>query len=355
MTMMLFRSATKEDLKGIYQLTADSTGLTTLPRDETILKKRLLWSNKSFAKPVSAAENEYYLFILEDTETGTIVGTSAIESAVGHEAPFYSYKISKHSRVCPSLQIRDDYEVLNLVNDYQEMTEMCTLFLSPSYRHSSNGVLLSRARFLFMAQFPERFARLVFAEIRGIVDEQGISPFWNEIGLQFFHMSFAAADALTLSTDKQFIADLMPKTPLYIKLLSQAARAVIGKPHPNSHSAMNILMREGFRYNHYVDIFDGGPCIEASRDQIQSIISSKLIEIKHITDEVGTQRFLVANTHLQFRATVTHVMLNTEQNSCLINRETAELLQVKCGDMVRIVPLHATGIAPARSEIDAPA
>lgn len=338
--MMLFRSARDTDLDAIHHLAEESgIGITTLSKDKEILKKRLRWSTDSFKKNVEKPQNEYYLFVLENTTNKKIIGVSGIESCIGHEAPFYSYKISKRTRVSRSLKIRSDYEVLSLVNDNQGRSEICTLFLEPNYRKNKNGLLLSKGRFMFIAQHQQRFASTVIAEMRGISDVNGISPFWENIGSHFFHMSFAEADRLTLATDKQFIADLMPRNPIYIKLLSAEAQAVIGQAHPSTQAAMNILLREGFRYNKYIDIFDGGPTLEVPLSKIKTIELSRVVTIKNISDEVSSANYLLANTQLDFRATINSALVNRENNTCIISKKTANLLQVKCGNQLRIAPV----------------
>ena len=339
--MMLLRSASENDLAAILRLAEQSgIGMTTLPKDIELLKKRLAWSTASFAKEITAFGHEYYLFVLEDTKSNEVVGSSAIEAAAGSDTPFYSYKLSKRTRICHSLNISNHYEVMSLVNDNQGHSELCTLFLEPKYRHNSNGVLLSRARFLFIAENPVRFAPTIIAEMRGVSDDEGHSPFWDYVGRHFFHMSFAKADSLTLSTNKQFIADLMPRHPIYVSLLAPEAQAVIGKPHPSTLPAMKLLLREGFRYNNYVDIFDAGPTIEAPRDSIHTITSSSLVMLKDIIDDVSSPRYLLSNTKLNFRATVGHAIYNKLEGTCLLGQETAELLQLNYGDSLRIAPLH---------------
>lgn len=338
--MMLFRSACNKDLDAIHRLAEQSgVGMTTLPKDKELLKSRLEWSTNSYKKKGTKPDNEYYLFVLEDQKTKKIVGTSAIEARTGHETPFYSYKISKRTRICHSLNIRSDYEVLSLVNDNQGRTEICTLFLEPEYRKNHNGLLLSKGRFLFMAHHPTRFAPIIIAEMRGISDENGRSPFWENVGTHFFHMLFAEADRLTLATNKQFIADLMPRNPIYVKLLSDEAQLVIGKPHQSTVPAMTILLREGFRYSNYVDIFDAGPTIEAPLSEIKTAAQSRVMIIKSISDEVSSARFLLSNTQLDFRAIIHHVLFNERDNTCIISKEAAQLLQVHCGDSIRIAPL----------------
>ncbi|KGP63612.1 arginine N-succinyltransferase [Legionella norrlandica] len=346
--MMLFRSAQDSDLDEIHQLAEISgIGMTTLPKDKELLKKRLHWSSESYKKNVTTPGSEYYFFVLEDQKNKKIVGTSAIEARTGHEIPFYSYKVSKRTRVCHSLNIRSDYEVLSLVNDNQGRTEICTLFLHPDYRKNNNGLLLSKGRFLFMAQYPHRFAPIVIAEMRGISDDKGHSPFWDNVGANFFHMPFVEADRLTLATNKQFIADLMPRNPIYVKLLSPAAQEVIGKPHQSTIPAMTILLKEGFRYNNYVDIFDAGPTIEAPLLEIKTIALSRIMAIKSISDEASSSKsYLLANTQLDFRATISHAVFNGQENTCIIGKDTAKLLNIRCGDSVRLSPLYSEENSP---------
>ncbi|KTC97990.1 arginine N-succinyltransferase [Legionella erythra] len=338
--MMLFRSANAGDLDAIHTLAQLSgIGMTTLPKDKDLLQKRLQWSCDSFKRIIQHPHDEYYFFVLENPATGEVVGTSAIEASTGHELPFYSYKVSKRTRICHSLNIRSDYEVLSLVNDNQGKSEICTLFLQPEHRKNHNGLLLSRARFLFIAEHPERFAPTIIAEMRGISDDLGHSPFWDNVGRHFFHMPFPDADRLTISTNKQFIADLMPRNPIYIKLLSPAAQAAIGQPHQSTVPAMNILLREGFRYNSYVDIFDAGPTIEAPINQIRTVAVSRVMTIKNLSDEVSSSPYLLANTQLDFRATISQMIFNNSNHTCTLSKSTAALLQVRQGDNIRAAPL----------------
>ncbi len=95
--------------------------------------------------------------------------------------------------------------------------------------------------------------------MRGVIDEQGYSPFWESLGKRFFAMEFSRADYLCGTGQKAFIAALMPKHPLYIDFLSPEAQAVIGKVHPQTAPARTVLEKEGFRYLNYIDIFRRRP------------------------------------------------------------------------------------------------
>ncbi|USQ12709.1 arginine N-succinyltransferase [Legionella lytica] len=339
--MMLFRSALDSDLEAIHDLAEQSgIGMTTLPKDINLLKKRIDWSCASYKKKIVHPNSEYYLFVLENQKNKEIVGVSAIEARIGHDTPFYSYKLSKRTRISRTLNIRSEYEVLSLVNDNQGRSEICTLFLNPKYRKDNNGLLLSKGRFIFMAQFPMRFAPIVIADMRGVSDKHGRSPFWDNVCSHFFQMPFAEADRLTLATDKQFIADLMPRNPIYVKLLSAEAQEVIGQPHPLTAPAMSILLKEGFRYNNYVDIFDGGPTLEVPLNEIKTVKLSRLVTVGSLSDEVSSSNYLLTNAQLNFRATINTALVNKEQNTCILSKKTADLLQVNRGDVVRVSPLQ---------------
>lgn len=338
---MLFRSALDSDLEAIHDLAEQSgIGMTTLPKDINLLKKRIEWSSASYKKKITHPNSEYYLFVLENQKNKEIVGVSAIEARIGHDTPFYSYKLSKRTRISRTLNIRSEYEVLSLVNDNQGRSEICTLFLNPKYRKDNNGLLLSKGRFIFMAQFPARFASIIIADMRGVSDKHGRSPFWDNVCSHFFQMPFAEADRLTLATDKQFIADLMPRNPIYVKLLSAEAQAVIGQPHPLTAPAMSILLKEGFRYNNYVDIFDGGPTLEVPLNEIKTVKLSRLVTVSSLSDEVSSSNYLLTNAQLNFRATINTALINKEQNTCILSKKTADLLQVNRGDIVRVSPLQ---------------
>ena len=134
-----------------------------------------------------------------------------------------------------------------------------------------NGPLLAKSRLLFIAEFADRFAPKVIAELRGKLDADGRSPFWEGLGRHFFAMEYSTADYLTGIGQKSFVAELMPRYPVYANLLPDSARAVIGEVHDDTRAARTMLEQEGFRYEGYVDIFDAGPTVECFRDDIRAI------------------------------------------------------------------------------------
>lgn len=345
--MILYRRAKPNDLEGICKLPQfTGAGFTTLPDDPDFLAKRLASACHAFDDKIKAPHDEYYLFVLESISPGQateIIGVSAIEASAGSQIPFYSYTVSQSSHHSEALGIHNNYQFLTLSNDNEAKTKLCTLFLKPDFRHSGNGLLLSRARFLFIAAHPERFTDTIIAELRGVVHDNGLSPFWEHVGKHFFQMPFAKADRLTLTTNKQFIADLMPQIPIYINLLPAEAQEVIGQPHPAGLAALNILMREGFHWNHTVDVFDAGPTLEAPIDQIETIRQSQVATVKSITHQIHQNHqntlYIIANDAIDFRATVGKILIHENDKSVTLDQATADLLKIKVKQAIRFTPL----------------
>ncbi|MEY8200500.1 MAG: arginine N-succinyltransferase [Colwellia sp.] len=336
--MIIVRPIKKSDLKALYRIAVESGhGFTSLPVNEKLLQQRISITEASFSKEVSEAGSEGYLFVMEDTETGEVVGTSGIEAAVGLDDAFYHYHLGKVVHSSRELKIYNTVETLSLCNDYTGASEICTLFLSNRYRKNNNGRFLSRFRFLFIAEHKERFSDTIIAEMRGVSDNEGRSPFWNWLEEHFFSMDFPTADYLTGIGKKEFIAELMPKYPIYVNLLSKEAQDVIDKVHPQTVPALRLLEAEGFARRGYVDIFDGGPTLESHVNNIRTVNQSKRCQV--IIDEVqSTGKYIICNSKIEdFRAAQTSLSLRDTANQVVISQETADVLMVNAGDWVRII------------------
>lgn len=134
--------------------------------------------------------------MLEDSASGTVAGICAIEVAVGLNDPRYNYRVGTLVHASKELNVYNALPTLFLSNDHTGSSELCTLFLDPDWRKEGNGYLLSKSRFMFMAAFRDRFNEKVVAEMRGVIDEHGYSPFWQSLGKRFFSMEFSRADFL---------------------------------------------------------------------------------------------------------------------------------------------------------------
>ncbi len=338
--MNIIRPIQAEDIEGLYALAKMvGSGLTTLPADETVLKSKINSSIKSFKTDVETPGDEYYLFVMQCTKTDKIIGCSAIDAVLGLNRPYYFYKLSHHTMQSEELNIKKKISFLSMVNDYEGNSELCTLYLSPQYRRQHNGKLLSLSRLLYMANEPHRFADKVIAELRGISDKSGYSPFWQAVGKHFFDMDFAQAVYMLGSGNKQFVHDLMPTIPICTELLPKSAQEVIGIAHQNTVPAKKMLEKEGFCFQGYVDLFDAGPCLEASKQQLNTVRESQLFSIDSIQTIKPQNYYLISNVHKSFRACIASISVVGNSN-VILSPELAETLMVEVGDFIRLAKIR---------------
>ncbi|MFZ4109743.1 MAG: arginine N-succinyltransferase [Polymorphobacter sp.] len=302
------RGSDVDALLELAQLTGG--GFTNLPADAGSLAERLAWSDASFARAEEAPKNELYILLLEQAGTGRIGGCGMVFSKIGVEWPFYSYKLGTLSQSSKELGRTFAMPFLSLTTDHDGASEVGGLFLRPDLRTGGLGRLLARSRYLFIAQHRARFGDKLLAELRGVLDDAGNSPFWDALGAKFFGMAFPEADAFNAINGNQFIADLMPRHPIYTALLPESAQAVIGQPHPKGRAALAMLEAEGFSFDNYVDIFDGGPTVTARTDQVRSVrdaVAVRVTELAAETDERFSRALLARGRLTDFRSWIGHV------------------------------------------------
>lgn len=340
--MHVLRPIREADLPGLVAL-AQSTGggLTTLPPDEAFLGDRIDDSLRAFRPRVRQPGGEYYLFALEDSTAHQLHGVSGVASRVGGFDPWYSYEIQSELHVHAPLGISRSIPVLHLREEHRGPSELCSLFLDASHRGGGLGRLLSLARLLFMGAHPNRFTREVIAEMRGYVDHTGHSPFWEAVGRHFFEFDFYRADILSGLGEKQFIADLMPRHPIYVPLLPMNVQAVIGRVHHETEPALALLLAEGFELANEIDIFDAGPLLRATLERIRIVRQSRTAVVRNAAAEVtgSSPRLLLTNGELDYRACLGPVVSH-DDGTVSITRETADALNLEAGDRLLFAPIR---------------
>lgn len=326
------RPATMADLQPMYEMAKlTGGGFTNLPPDRKALQTKLERTQSAYDE-TSEDRDQLFVLMLEDVETGEIRGTCQIFTEVGVRWPFYSYRIGAISQYSKELDRTFRANTLSLVTDLEGSSEVGGLFLHPHERAGGLGLLLARSRYLFIRANRARFGDRILAELRGVIDDAGGSPFWDGVAGKFFGMNFQEADQFNALHGNQFIADLMPKHPVYLAMLSDSARSVVGIPHPSGRAAMRMLENEGFAFENYVDIFDGGPTMTARTDQVNSIRNARTDTITAIAD--GTIRALgAAGKCADFRCTFANV--GEAEGGVTLNAEAAETLGVGPGDAIQ--------------------
>ncbi|WP_420472071.1 arginine N-succinyltransferase [Brevundimonas sp. FT23042] len=333
--MLVVRPAGPADLDHLLELAILSgPGFTSLPEDPDQLSERLDLSRDSFLGRMEPHER-WYTLMLEESETGDVDGIGSVKASVGLKRPFFSFRVVNNAQSSPSLGIKLEQKTLVLVNECTGWTEVGSLFLKADRRKGGAGRLLSQSRYMLIGAEPELFNENVLAELRGVFTPDGACPFWDHVAHKFFPMDFDEADRMTGATDKQFILDLAPRHPIYVELLPEPARAVIGKVHPQGVPAMALLESEGFRPNGLIDIFDAGPTVSCQRDNIRTVRDARPLTVA-VADEVEAELpgLISTNSVGGFRAVRQRAHL--EGDTATLTRETADALKVKAGDVVRV-------------------
>ena len=330
----VIRPSREDDLEHLYEMAKlTGGGFTNLPADRDALSGKLQKSARAFANTGDELVDETFLLVLENTETGAVRGTCQLMTQVGQQWPFYSYRLNTLTQYSQELDRTVRAEMLHLVTDLEGCSEVGGLFLHPNERAGGLGLLLARSRYLFIAMHRQRFAERVLAELRGIIDDRGGSPFWDGVAGRFFGMTFQEADYFNAINGNQFIADLMPKHPVYVAMLDDDAREVIGLPHPTGRAAMRMLEQEGFAYENYVDIFDGGPTMTARTDRVKSIAEATPSTVSDIALDIGERALIATGTLSDFRCAYGRRDIS-EDGTIAIDATCARTLEVGVGDEV---------------------
>ena len=339
--MLVIRAITQDDVDPLIAMAHQvGSGMTTLKPDRAMLGERVGIAVASFAQTIPPEERDY-MFVMEDTASGRLAGVCAIKAAVGLTEPFYNYRIGTLVHSSRELNVFTRMDTLYLSNDLTGSSELCSLFLMPEYRTGANGKWLSKSRFLFIAQFQQLFTEKIIAEMRGYLLEDGTSPFYEGLGRNFFKMDFNHVDGLTAIGKKSFIAELMPRQPLYVDYLPQSAIDVIGQVHTSTQPARRLLEQEGMHYEGYVDIFDAGPVLQGRVSELRAVRDSVLataVLAEADAEHEETEHVLISNTRLDdFRMILTRAVAGATR----VALTRAELDQLHCepGDDVRTLTL----------------
>ncbi len=338
--MFVLRTAQPADLPQIEAIAAKSAiGITSLPSNRDRLREKISNSCYSMLADVDVPGEETYFFVLENVTTGEIVGTSGITASAGLHDRFYSYRNEIIVHASQELKVSNKIHALHLCHDLTGYSLLTSFYIDPALAIGDLPQLLSRARLLFIGERRQRFAEKLAAENPGVCDADGNSPFWNAVGRRFFGMDYPQAEQLSGGRSKTFIAELMPQYPIYVPLLPDEAKLAIGQLHPDAELPFSILMDEGFEPDTYIDIFDGGPTVEARVDTLRTIRYQHRSRINsHVATNTTEHVSIIANTKTEhFRATLGRIRVGGAGVG--LTPEVAEVLAVDDGDIVRSVDL----------------
>jgi arginine N-succinyltransferase len=275
--MFIIRPAHPKDLPTLLKL-ARMVHFINLPADSDLLAAKVRKSLASFAGKAKSERERQFMFVLEDLETENVVGTSAVISAISWPGfPHVYLKLGRREFVSKDLATGQVHTTLQFGIDESSPSEMGGLILAPGYRgHKEKlGALLSMVRFHFIGLHREWFSTRIIAEMMGTVTPDSHTLLWEYLGRRFINLSYKEADLFS-ARSKEFMLSLFPRDEIFVSLLPPEARSLIGKVGEETVPAMTMLERQGFRETGNVDPFDGGPYLEAERDEIPLVSGTAL-------------------------------------------------------------------------------
>jgi arginine N-succinyltransferase len=345
--MYVVRPVERADIGALEAMAAVATpGVHTLPRTREGVHAAVERSLASFAAHVDIPSEESYLFVLEDLRRREVVGTAIIHASAGSNGTYFAFRNDVIQQVSRDLNISHSVHALTLCSELTAYSQLSGFFLNDRERAGIEAALLSRARLLYAMLAPHRFGDRFFVPLAGRLDSEGESPFWNALGRKFFKMDFLEAERLIEGArNRTLIVELMPHYPVYVPLLPGDAQAALGQIHPSGQLAFDLLTQEGFEADEYIDIFDGGPILQAHRNALRSFCASQRLKVANagaaLDDGQEPVDYAVASVDGSFRAiTLRCAPLECAQGVHL-SRDAQQALGVAPGDEVVCLRISA--------------
>ena len=352
--MYVMRDARPADLDGLLRLAA-ILNTVNLPNDRAALEGLLELSARSFSGRLRSPLRREYLFVMEETATGVLVGTSQVIAQHGtREEPHIFFDVLNEERYSATVDRHFNHTMLRIGFDHDGPTEIGGLVLDPAFRGAPGklGKQLSFVRFVFMAMHPDRFRNRVLAELLPPLGGGGRSALWEALGRRFTGMTYLEADRVS-KTNKEFIRGLFPSGLIYAGLFDDDAQRVIGEVGPQTEGVKKMLTAIGFTPVGRIDPFDGGPHFEADTSSVWPITMSHqgkvhIVERSALVDAPGEScDGLVAAERRNTRGKEPPTSFfrcvqgdfAEQGDSIAISAETAAAIQVADGDDIFVLAL----------------
>jgi arginine N-succinyltransferase len=342
--MYVVRPVQQSDIAALETLAAVTMpGVHTLPKTRDKIALAVERSIASFAAQVDIPSEESYLFVLEDSNDKSIAGTAAIFASAGSNGTYFSFRNDVIQQVSRDLNISHSVHALTLCSELTAYSQLSGFYVRNQEHAGIEAALLSRARLLFAVLSPQRFGERFFVPLAGITNDDGQSPFWDALGRKFFKMDFLDAErVIGGARNRTLIVELMPHYPVYVPLLPGDAQAAMGQIHPQGELAFNLLTEEGFQADEYIDIFDGGPILQAHRNALRTINGAKTRKVGPVggaaSDDFANYAIATADEH-RFCAVTARIAPPAPGSTVSLPQAAMDALGVAIGDDVICVKL----------------
>jgi arginine N-succinyltransferase len=337
--MFIIRQANTEDHASLLKLMRMlHPGEASVDPDE--VARQINDSRESFAGRVGDRRRRRFVFVLEDTDTGGVVGASAVDACVcGPGEPRAFLRLRRREHYSDDLQSGQVHVTLQLQVDETPASELRGLVLAPPYRGHRDklGSLLSLVRFHFIGLHRAWFEDAILAKLTPPPLPNHRDCLWEHLGRRFVNLRWSEARRFSAQS-REFITALFPTQEVYASLLSPEARNVLGKVGPEAAAAQAMLKGIGFVSHGQVDPLDGGPILEARLDDVPLVREGRTVTLGDPAAEYPLSGFVSIGNGRQFRAV--RSALSVRGDRIAIPGETAGLLGAHVGDTVGITPLQ---------------
>ncbi len=329
--LYVVRAIDPSDLEGFFALAQISgPGFTSLQPNMEYLKRYIDASMESFANP-DVKKSQKFLLVMEEVNTGKVVGCAAVKTKIGIERPFVDF-VMKDGRGNPTKDVRNAL-YLDPDHAFDGATEVGSLFMHPDHRKGGLGRYLAKSRYMLIGTAPEVFSSPIIAELRGNQDASGKSPFYSSVHKARLQKTFEEADEFITHADDEGMKAVIPTAPIVIENLPPEAHKAIGQPHESGVGAYHLLMKEGFSQTEIVDLFDAGPIMSASFEDLATIRESRNVRLNIKSIPIDPKLMMVSSTKLSsFRAVIgefecdeTSVSLNVQAATALTENDGANV------------------------------
>lgn len=298
--MFVIRRARMDDAPTLLKL-AKMVHFINLPPDREIITEKITNARASFERAAGVnrkqltpkrhsgsggisektALAELFMFVLDDTENPGCLGTSQIVSQMGGPGnPNVCFKLELREKYSESLKFGTKTTVARIHLDESGPTEIGGLILQPSFRgHPAKlGRFISSVRFHFIGLHRKVFRPTVLAEMMAPITTDGENLIWNAIGRRFIPLSYTEADRFC-QYSREFMTALLPIGDIQLSILPPEVRMQFGEVGKETVPARRMLEKLGFKYENFVDPFDGGPYLFAKTDEISIVRDTRRLEL----------------------------------------------------------------------------
>ncbi|MSR40518.1 MAG: arginine N-succinyltransferase [Phycisphaerales bacterium] len=349
--MFVIRPAIQDDLATLLKF-AKMVHFINLPADKDLLAAKIARSRKSFTMHAEDVHEREFMFVLQEHESDEVIGTCTVICSVSwKDHPHIYLNVRKREHYSLDLQGGQVHTTVEMCTDESGPSEVGGLILAPGFRGRPErlGSLLSLVRFHFIGLHRELFAPRILAELMGPLTPDAGSPLWEYFGRRFINLSYREADLFS-SRSKEFMLSLFPKGEIYVSMLPPEARALIGRVGEETEPARKLLEKQGFRFFGHVDPFDGGPYLEAVRDEIPLVKATERLQFAGAKSFAATasDAFVSNPGPNGFRAT--RCAFEVTPEGVFLPEQVVAMLGLKVGATIGVTPLPASREASTRKK-----